>query len=169
MKSNNNNNKKEFETLANRKKRKATGSRGKFAEDVVQKVLVNIQKKDATFDFDRLLDARAAGRIVPAQVADFLLFFKGRSATLEVKGLKKGFRLSKAAFPQRPRMIRRAKAGCLGFALVHTLENDRWILAKIEEFTVLQPSWKLTTKNCEQFYTAIGAVERIQEWMTNTL
>ena len=161
-------NKKEFETLADRKKRKATGSRGKFAEDAVQKVLVSMQKKDITFDFDRLLDARAAGRIVPAQVADYLIFFRGRSATLEVKGLKKGFRLSKAAFPQRPRMLRRAEAGCLGFALVHTLENNKWMLAKVTEFAVLQPSWKLTTENCEQYCTAKDAVERIQECMIYT-
>jgi len=150
---------KEFETLADRKKRKATGSRGKVSEQAVQKVLVAIQKKDVTFDFDRLLDARAAGRIIPAQVADYLLFSKGKSATLEVKGLKKGFRLTKAAFPQRPRMLRREKAGCSGFALVHTLENDEWMLAEIAEFATLQPSWKLTVENCKQFPTAKGAIE----------
>ena len=152
-------NKKEFETLAERKKRKATGSRGKASEKAVQDTLVSVQKKDVTFDFDRLLDAHAVGRIVPAQVADYLLYFRGKSATLEVKGLKKGFRLSKSAFPQRPRMLRRAKAGCSGFVLAHTLENDKWMLAKIEEFAVLQPSWKLTVENCEQFCTVKEAVK----------
>lgn len=163
------NNKKEFETLSARKKRKATANRGKPSEDVVQTVLVNKKKGDINFDFDRLLDSRAAGRIVPAQVSDYLLFFGGKSAALEVKELKKGFRLSKAAFPQRSRMLRRAKAGCLGFALVHTLENDKWMLARIIEFNILQPSWRLTTENCKQFKTAKDAVERIQECMINTL
>jgi len=152
---------KEFETLAARKKRKATGSRGKATEKAVQDALVNVQKRDITFDFDRLLDAHAVGRIVPAQVADYLLFFRGKSAALEVKKIKKNFRLSKAAFPQRPRMLRRAKAGCFGFVLVHTLENDSWMLAEIAKFSVLQPSWKLTPENCEQFSNAKEAIEWI--------
>lgn len=162
-------NKVEFETLAERKKRKATANRGKSSEDAVQKVLVEVRNKEITFDFDRLFDSRSAGRIIPTQVSDYLLFFRARSATLEVKGLKKGFRLGKSAFPQRSRMLRREAAGCLGFVLVHTMENDMWMLATIAKFAVLQPSWELTTENCDQFKTARDAVGRILTCLMNTL
>ena len=121
----------ESETLAERKKRKSTGSRGKYAESHFQGELFSRKKKDAHFDYDRLLDSKAAGRIVAAQVADFLLFFGGSVAAVEVKEIKKGFRLPKKSFPQLARIRRRMQTGSLGFLVVYTAESSQWFLVDV--------------------------------------
>ena len=133
----------ENETLAERKVRLALGSRGKTAETKVQEVLIGWQSKDRTFDFDRLLDSRSAGKIVAAQVADFLLFFQGGSATLEVKQIKKGYRLPKKSFPQHPRMLRRELAGSKGFLITFTEEDNFWRVVRVTNMELNVPSWKL--------------------------
>lgn len=135
---------KENETLAERKARLELGSRGKSAETKVFDILSKWQKAGQNSDFDRLLDSRSAGRIVAAQVADFLLFFQGSSATLEVKEIKKGSRLTKKSFPQLPRMVRRELTGCKGFLIAHTKEDDKWRVVRVANMALGAPSWKLS-------------------------
>jgi len=133
----------ENETLAERKARKALGSRGKSAESKVQEILTKWTGEDHTFDFDRLLDSRSAGKIVAAQVSDFLLFYKSRSATLEVKEMKKGLRLPKKSFPQHARMVRREYTGCIGVLIVNTMDTGLWWVLRVTDMPTGAVSWKL--------------------------
>ena len=154
----------EHETLAERKARMERGSRGKSAETKVYDILSSWQKEDRYFDFDRLLDSRSAGKIVAAQVSDFLIFRVGRSATLEVKEIKKGMRLSKGSFPQHPRMVRRELTGCKGFLIVYTVDTDLWWAARVTGMEAGVPSWKLQ-EIAHKFADANGAMEFIASQM----
>jgi penicillin-binding protein-related factor A (putative recombinase) len=118
------------ESFEEAKARKSKGQRGKSSEAMVEAELQKIKDADETFDFDRLPDTRAAGRIMPARVSDFTLFFRGATASLEVKEVKSGdvFKVDKKSLSQLPRMKRRALAGCRGFVLVHFLEKGGWAM-----------------------------------------
>jgi len=151
----------ETETLAERKKRKALATRGEFAETKVHNLLRSLATASPEFDFDRLLDSRAAGKIVAAQVSDFLIFYRGHSATLEVKEMKKGLRLTAKDFPQHPRMLRREKAGCKGFVLVYALQTESWWLGRVTEMENGVPSWVLT-EVAEEFSSVEAAMVKIQ-------
>ena len=133
----------ENETLAERKVRLALSSRGKTAETKVQDIFSMWMKEDLQFDFDRLLDSKAAGKIVAAQVSDFLLFYKGVSATIEVKEMKKGVRLPKKSFPQHPRMVRRSHTGCQGYLIAHTVDTGLWWVATVDNMELGATSWVL--------------------------
>ncbi len=134
----------ESETLAERRARRSTGSRGKSAESKVQELLTKWAGESRDFDFDRLLDSRSAGRIVAAQVSDFLLFYKGTSATLEVKEVKSGLRLSKGKYPQHGRMLRRSYTGCKGFVLVNAKDTELWWVMLAHKLPLGKPSWKFS-------------------------
>ena len=150
----------ETETLAERRKRKELANRGKATEAKVQEIFTKKRKSNPNFDFDRLLDSRSARTIVAAQVADYLIFHKGKSATVEVKHIKKGLRLTKASFPQHPRMLRREQAGCRGFVITFTAEDDLWRVAQVSHLEVGVPSWKLT-EHCAEFHKAADAISYI--------
>jgi len=109
----------------------------------VHDILTGWAKKNRKFDFDRLLDSRAAGRIVAAQVSDFLIFSKYKSATLEVKEIKSGLRLDRRSFPQHPRMVRREYAGCKGFVVVNVMDVETWWVARVTEMILGGVSWRL--------------------------
>lgn len=157
----------EMETLAERKKRKELSSRGKSAEKKVQEILTKWGKKVRKFDFDRLLDSKAAGTIVAAQVSDFLLFYKGRSATLEVKELKEGLRISKKAYPQHGRMCRRDRAGCKGYLLVHTVSTEQWWVVLADDMTLGSASWLLGRKLGVSFESVEFAMEFIKKQLSH--
>lgn len=138
----------ENESFKERKKRKALGSRGLAAQGQVHKMLTLIKHQNQHFDFDRLPDARTAGRVTAAQVSDFLVFTAGVPAiALEVKQKAKGTRLRRSEFPQLARMARRENAGCFGWVLVHFKEVSEWALTPIRFFWDLRdaPSWDLST------------------------
>ena len=149
----------EFETLAERKKRKELADRGKSEEAKVQEAMTAKRKSDSNYDFDRLMDSRAARAIVAAQVADYLIFYKGKSATVEVKHIKKGLRLKKASFPQHARMLRREQAGCKGFLITFTAEDGLWRVVPVSALEVDVPSWKLL--GFTQFPTAANALNYV--------
>ena len=155
----------ENETLAERKVRLERGSRGKSAESKVQDVLSEWRVVNQEFDFDRLLDSKSAGKIVAAQVSDFLIFHRGRSATLEVKQIKKGTRLAKSKFPQHPRMLRRELTGCKGFLIAFTQEEPSlWWVARVINMKTEVPSWKLENV-AAPFNTVKSALEYVLEEM----
>jgi hypothetical protein len=128
----------EDESFLEARVRRRKGSRGKSAEAVVEDVLKRMKEENPHFDFDRLPDTRAAGRIMPARVSDFLLFFANEgqaiSIALEVKSLEKGCRLNiKSKFPQLPRMRRRELAGCGGYLLAQVKPLSKWFMLPIAE------------------------------------
>ncbi len=151
----------EDETLAERKKRRELASRGKNVEGLVQNILTEWRVRDPNFDFDRLLDSKAAKAIVAAQVSDFLIFFKGRSATLEVKKKQKGTRLSKGSFPQHPRMLRRELAGCRGFLIAFTEETNEWWVVRVTSMEKGLASWDLTEVG-KKYPDALDALSAIK-------
>lgn len=118
---------KDNETLAEAKARAKKGARGKSAEKQVEDLLAELKAARADFDYDRLPDTRAAGRIMPARVSDFTVFRQGQAFSLEVKEIKSGCSLNiKSHFSQYPKMIRRGMAGCPGVLLVHLVEKGAW-------------------------------------------
>lgn len=132
------------ESFLEAKQRKKQGSKGKGSEAVVEQCLKQLKARHQNFDYDRLPDSRAAGgRPMPARASDFTVFCGG-AWSLEVKEIKKGFRLDLADFPQFPRMRRRALAGCRGIVLVHLLEHQRWVWLDVEAMDKAQKSWNLS-------------------------
>lgn len=113
------------------KARRKTGQRGKSAEVKVHEFLSGLKNEDLNFDFDRLIDARSCGRPVPPSVADFVGAFTSRSFAIEVKETKHPYRLSVSAFPQFPRMKRRAMAGALCIVVVKHTEEKLWRVIKV--------------------------------------
>lgn len=113
------------------KARRKRGSRGKSAEDEVHKMLTRAKEATLTFDFERLLDARAAGKPVPPTVADFVGVSKGCAFALEVKSTAHDFRLNFSDFPQFARMRRRAQAGALCLVAVYHSTIKKWRLVDV--------------------------------------
>jgi hypothetical protein len=111
---------------------------------MVHELLNKRKAENMSFDYDRLLDSRAAGRIVASQVSDFLVFQGGRAFTLEVKEMKTGDRLPKGSFPQHPRMLRRDKAGCAGILLVRIADTGQWWQLYVADMPAGVPSWKIS-------------------------
>lgn len=134
--------KREEESFFEAKARRKKGSQGKAAEDVAHDTLAGMRGSDLSFDFDRLLDSRAAGRVVAATVADFTFCQRGRAGALEIKSMKKGSRLAYSDFPQYPRMRRRSAAGALCLVAVYVEATRCWHganVAELEEIT--RGSW----------------------------
>lgn len=152
----------EDETLAERKARKELSSRGKSAESKTHDILLRWSKKNRQFDFDRLLDSKAAGKLVAAQVSDFLLFYKGRAASLEIKEMKTGLRLPKKSFPQHGRMMRREYAGCRGFLVVNTKDTNLWWVIRVTDMLLGAVSWRVDEcgGNFEDAEAAMRAIKR---------
>ncbi len=124
------------ESFEEARARRRLGRKGKSAESRVETILTGL-RMDGQLDYDRLPDTRSAGRIMPARVSDFTLFFAGKAASLEVKEMKvkkKGpnIRLNiKSGFPQFPRMLLRERTGCLGYLLVHNVEMVLWVMVPV--------------------------------------
>lgn len=157
----------ENETLAERKARRALGVRGKSSEMKVFEILAKWLLDDREFDYDRLLDSRSARTIVSSQVSDFLLFYKGKAATLEVKEIKDGLRLPRKSFPQHGRMARRERAGCIGFLLVHTKSTEQWWVVRISKMALGSASWRMNSKLGTSFESAQFALEFIKKQMVH--
>jgi len=148
-----------FEAKARRKK----GSQGKPAEDAAHEALAKLRATNLNFDFDRLLDSRAAGRVVAPTVADFTFCYQGRAGALEIKSMKDGHRLAYSDFPQYPRMKRRAAAGALCLVAVYVQDIRRWHMANVLDLEeISRGSWDVSVAgwtDCVVFKTLFeGAV-----------
>lgn len=117
-----------YETPAPRKAGK--GEQGKNAEAQVQAYLKAWSTRTAGREFNRLMDSRAAQRIVKSAPADFDFYCRmgnGRYfGLIEVKETKHAFRLSHQALTQYPAMLHREAAGGLCFVLVHHSTTGIW-------------------------------------------
>lgn len=135
----------EDEGFLEAKARRKRGTRGKPAEEVVHKALALLRSTTMSFDFDRLLDSRAAGKIVSPTVSDFTFCYRGRAGALEAKSTKHDYRLSYSDFPQYPRMLRRAEAGALCLVAVCHSEIKRWRLVNVLLLPfITKGSWDLS-------------------------
>lgn len=112
------------------------GDRGKKAEAAVLKALKEWAGTDPRKEFNRLLDSRAAQRIVKAAKADFDFFFLTSSGLaehglIEVKETRHAFRLAHDKLPQLLTLARRKNAGGRCFVLVHHSETGQWRAAPV--------------------------------------
>lgn len=120
--------------------------RGKKAEEAVQKALDKWVEGYADREFNRLLDTRAAGRIVKSAAADFELFAPGIHGLVEVKETEHEYRLARDKLPQLARLRKRELAGGLCLVLVHHSTTRLWRIAIARQLAEGgdKGSWNLT-------------------------
>lgn len=114
-------------------KRSARADRGKKAEEAVAKALRRWSQAAPGREANRLLDARAAGRVVKSAPADFE-FFQGPTrqsrgtyhGLLEVKSTKHSYRLSVDKVPQLARLVHRTHCGGVCGVLIYHSEESVW-------------------------------------------
>jgi hypothetical protein len=119
---------------------------GTLAEGKVQKFLAAKSEQTASFCFERILDAKAAGGRFRAQAGDFQAFSPGKNWLLEVKSVAHDFRLPHGNFEagQRARMAKRALAGTICVVLFYSTTLKLWRLAPLSFFSNLDGgSWDL--------------------------
>lgn len=136
-----------FKPAAFRKSKLA--DRGKVAEDKVREYLEAWASRDTRRDFDRLVDTKAAGRVIRAAAADFEFFCtNGVSAAaglIEVKETEHPYRLDRKRLTQSARLRKRAKCGCAVFVVVYHSTIKKWrVLSKAQTLdATVGGSWDL--------------------------
>lgn len=131
-------------------KKESIGQRGKTAEADVTEVFKEWNDKLATFAYERLPDARAAGGRIAATISDFMVWFKRGDERLciplEVKSTEHpgGYLLTKKGLDQLPRLNKSRLAGTYPFVLVYFKATFKWRIASIEFFKYGQPSWDMS-------------------------
>lgn len=143
-------------------KRSANADRGKYAEGKAAQALKDWSTKPGR-EANRLLDTRAAHRIVRAAAADFEFFCKEPAAhgLIEVKETKHAFRLAHDKVPQLARLRWRTMAGGLCAVLVFHSENKLWRSPGINWLTEHMDgaSWNLSA--LDVYPSAAAALEGI--------
>jgi hypothetical protein len=124
----------------------AFADRGKKAEDAVHKALERWVYGRADRDFTRLMDTRAAGRVVKSAAADFEFFTIGAHGLVECKSTEHTHRLARDKVPQLPRMRKRELAGGVCIVLVHHSTLGVWRTVQVKELVTFgdKGSWDLT-------------------------
>jgi hypothetical protein len=106
--------------------------RGKEAENAANKYLSLWGGGHANREFNRLVDTKAAGRIIKASKADFDFFYFPTNSVfsfhglLEVKETEHEYRLARSKVSQMPSLIKRMKCGGTCLVLVHHSTIDKW-------------------------------------------
>lgn len=108
-------------------------SDGKFAESEVQRLLTEFQNPE--FDWQRLYDSHSAKSYIPAQVADFLWFCKGKNGAIEVKETELEHKLKREAFGdmQLAKLRARSWAGGHVHVISYHYEYGHWYLTPWSE------------------------------------
>ena len=117
-----------FKPAAFRKSKLA--DRGKVAEDKVREYLEAWASRDTRRDFDRLVDTKAAGRVIRAAAADFEFFCTNgvevAAGLIEVKETEHPYRLDRKRLTQAARLRKRAKCGCTVLVVVYHSTLKKW-------------------------------------------
>lgn len=122
--------------MATFKRANKFANRGKKSEDAVNGFLSKWHQHPNR-EFNRLVDSKAAGRIIKAAAADFE-YFTGeipaapRYGLIEVKETEHDYRLARAKVPQLARMRKRSNCGGLCVVLVHHSGTGKWRAANVE-------------------------------------
>lgn len=123
-------------------------NRGKKAEEMVQKFLTEWAACNPHRSFERLADAKAAGRTIKAAASDFVAWtwtpYGSYTVFVEVKQTSHNYRLAKDKVSQLPRLRKLCQCGCICLILVHHSELDAWRVANAEELELDKPSWDLS-------------------------
>lgn len=120
------------------------GSRGKFAEKEVEKVLEQYNRTHLNFAYHRLPDARSARNFLKAQPADFMYWWDGVGGFIEVKETKHSSRLAKDKISQMPILKKFALAGARSLVIVFHSTLQQWRIAPLSFFVDEVPSWDLS-------------------------
>ena len=110
-------------------------NRGDWAEKKIKAYLEWWQAQDPRREYTRLVDTKAAGRIIKAAAADFEYFTIGdghehvRNAVhglIEVKETAHDYRLGRERVSQLPRIRKREKCGGTSYVLVYHTGIKKW-------------------------------------------
>lgn len=140
-------------------KKSKLADRGKSAENAVDKYLKEWQLGSTRREFTRLLDSKAAGRIIKASAADFEYFSSteahGVFGLIEVKQTEHLYRLERPKLPQLARMRKRTKCGGSCYVLVFHSAIEQW---RVVDITWLANNGDLGSWNLTDFplYEAPG-------------
>ena len=125
--------------------------RGKDAEKLVNSFLLHWQSGSQYREFNRLTDAKAAGRLIGAAPADFEFFIHDYESQkvhglIEVKETEHEYRLARDKVPQMPRLRKRSKCGgeCLVVVYHSTLKAWRVMFVDVLADTGDKGSWNLS-------------------------
>lgn len=113
------------------------GTRGKTAEELLQREFKKLEEKDAFFTWERIYDARSSrGAMANPRTGDFVLYNRGDNTVLEVKEVDHEYRLPRANFPkdQRARMRKRQLAGSLCYVAVYFTPIKAWRFFELSYF-----------------------------------
>lgn len=127
--------------------RKKTGERGKYAEKKVKEYLQALGLADATFDWERIYDARSSMGRIPARGGDYGIFSTNRHGLIEAKEVEHDFRLPKKNFnPEKFGLLKkRMLAGGQIIVVVCHTTTMLWRSPPFQWFLdrAGQPSWDL--------------------------
>lgn len=143
--------------------------RGKDAEKKVHEALTAWVGDIGSREFNRLMDTRAAGRIVKAAAADFEFFSAGVHGLIEVKSVQHDFRLPRGSVTQVPRLRKRALAGGVCLVLVHHSTLKLWRAVAVDYLLEGgdKGSWDL--RNVETHESAAAALAATHEVFSDLL
>lgn len=143
--------------------------RGKDAEKKVHEALTAWAGDIASREFNRLIDTRAAGRIVKAAAADFEFFSAGAHGLIEAKETEHEFRLQRSKITQIPRLRKRAMAGGVCLVLVYHSTLKLWRAVSVDYLMEGgdKGSWDL--RNVETHTSAGAALASLHEVFSDLL
>lgn len=120
--------------------------RGKKAEEAVSKALEAWAYGRSDREYNRMIDTRAAGRVVKAAAADFEFFCLDGFGLIEVKSTEHAYRLSRDKISQLPRLRKRALCGGVCLVLVHHSQLEQWRVVDAPTLATFGDtgSWDLT-------------------------
>lgn len=125
-------------------------NRGKDAEKLVAKFLEEWASCSPKRSYERLIDAKAAGRTIKASAADFCCWsftpLGHYTVFLEVKETIHQYRLSREKVPQLPRLRKLATCGCTCLILIRHSTLNVWRVVKADELAIDVPSWDFSDK-----------------------
>lgn len=108
--------------------KKSATDRGKLAEKDVTEFLEGWSARHATFDWQRMPDARAAMGRIKKQIGDFEIFEPDSHGVVEVKETENESRLRRDHIPQLNKLRVRALAGGEILVLVYHSTLAKWRL-----------------------------------------
>ena len=119
-------------------------NRGKKSEDAMAKFLS--EWAGPTREANRLVDSKAAGRIIKAAAADFEYFSPHGHGLIEVKETEHEYRLSRDKVPQLARLRKRAHCGGVCLVAIFHSTSKLWRVVDSDYIasTGDKGSWNLT-------------------------
>lgn len=125
-------------------------NKGKEAEKLVAKFLDEWAACSPKRSYERLVDARAAGRTIKAAASDFCCWsftsLGHYTVFIEVKQTLHQYRLARDKVPQLPRLRKLTTCGCTCLILIYHSTLDSWRVVKADELAIDVPSWDFSDK-----------------------